>query len=241
MKKNTDTYIIDIPKPCHENWNTMTPDDKGRFCAQCSKTVIDFTRMSDHQIVRLLENSDSKICGHVTTDQLNRTISSNEPVFQRTFYPLPQLLSGLLLLSLSSCNFAQKQVTKPEQPHLILGEIVRQPEDPETHNTIKGTVVDSLTSELLPNMKLRLFDDTTIIGSTYTDINGNFKLNLPATTNESLRLVILSPYTEYEEKTIHINTATDLPWNKNIYLTSHPVTLEGEVIYVKQSKGKRKK
>lgn len=234
MKKGKYTYTIDIPKPCHENWNTMTPDDKGRFCAQCSKTVIDFTRMSDHQIVQLLENSSSKICGHVTTDQLNRRISSVEPVFQRTFYPLPYLLSGLLLLSLPSCNFAQEQETDPEQPHLILGEIVRHPEDQTSNHMIKGTVFDSLTSEVLPNIKLRVFDDTVIIASAYTDTDGNFKLDLPNTLNKSLRLVILSPYNGYEEKIIAINTATDFPWNKKIYLTSQPATLQGEVIYTKQ-------
>lgn len=240
MKKVKHTYTIDIPKPCHENWDTMTPDDKGRFCAQCSKTVIDFTRMSDHQIVQLLENSSSKICGHVTTDQLNRQIRSGEPVFQQTFSPLPYLLSGLLLLSLPSCNFAQKQVTEPDPQHLILGEIIRHPEDTALNNTIKGTIIDSLTSEVLPNIKLRLFNDTAIIASAYTDIDGNFNLEIPTGTHEDLRLVILSPYNGYEEKTIAVNTVTDLSWNKKIYLTPMPVTLEGEVIYTKHPKRKNK-
>lgn len=241
MKKNRVTYILDVPKPCHENWDTMTPDDKGRFCAQCSKTVIDFTRMSDHQIVQLLENSDSRVCGHVTTDQLNRTISSNEPVFQRTFYPLPQLLSGLLLLGLPSCDFAQQQIPEPKQPHLLLGKVVQHPEYIESNNKIKGTIIDSLTSEVLPNIKLRLFNDTVIIASTYTDIDGNFNLELPSGTHEDLRLVILSPYNEYPEKIIPVNKAIDVPWDKKIYLTPRPVTLEGEVIYTKQPNGKRKK
>lgn len=241
MRKGKNTYTIDIPKPCHENWNTMTPDDKGRFCAQCSKTVVDFTRMSDHQIVQLLEKSDSNICGHVTTDQLNRDISSNEPVFQRTFYPLPYLLSGLLLLGLPSCNFAQKQVTEPEPPHFILGEIIQHPEVSELDNIIKGTVIDSFTSEILPNIKLQLFDDTVMIAFAFTDLDGNFKMEVPSETSKSLRLVILSSYDEYQEKTISINKATDLPWSTKIYLTPQPATLEGEVIYIKQPKEKRKK
>ena len=34
-----------IPNPCHEDWNKMTPEDKGRHCSVCDKVVIDFTKM----------------------------------------------------------------------------------------------------------------------------------------------------------------------------------------------------
>ena len=40
-----------IPNPCSEDWNTMTPDDNGRFCGSCQKVVIDFTTYSTHEIL----------------------------------------------------------------------------------------------------------------------------------------------------------------------------------------------
>ena len=36
---------IRIENPCHENWNLMSRNQKGRFCDSCNKTVIDFSKM----------------------------------------------------------------------------------------------------------------------------------------------------------------------------------------------------
>lgn len=65
---------ITIPKPCHENWAAMTPDEKGRFCQVCSKSVRDFTSASDLQIMNDL-SGNSNICGNFRVDQLDRNLS----------------------------------------------------------------------------------------------------------------------------------------------------------------------
>ena len=36
---------LSIPTPCTEDWNNMTPDKNGKFCAACQKTVVDFSRV----------------------------------------------------------------------------------------------------------------------------------------------------------------------------------------------------
>lgn len=58
-------YKLTIPKPCNENWNKMTPDEKGRFCSSCSKTVVDFTKKSTKEIQDyLIEKNGQRVCGH---------------------------------------------------------------------------------------------------------------------------------------------------------------------------------
>lgn len=64
---------IYIPKPCHENWNKMTPEEKGRHCAVCSKVVTDFTKMNTEQIITTLQESTGEVCGHINIDQLTPT------------------------------------------------------------------------------------------------------------------------------------------------------------------------
>lgn len=64
---------INIPKPCNQNWNSMTPDKNGRFCGSCNKTVIDFTKMENLEIKNyLIENSGKEsICGHFKFNQVD--------------------------------------------------------------------------------------------------------------------------------------------------------------------------
>jgi len=61
---------ISIPKPCHENWNEMLPEEKGRFCLSCQKCVLDFTKLSDDEILKSLEKPNQ--CGRFSNQQLER-------------------------------------------------------------------------------------------------------------------------------------------------------------------------
>ena len=67
--------MLSIAEPCHENWNGMLPEEKGRFCASCQKTVVDFTNMSDRQIADYFKKPAGSVCGRFYNDQLNRPIS----------------------------------------------------------------------------------------------------------------------------------------------------------------------
>lgn len=105
---------LHIPKPCHEDWNGMTPDGNGRFCGSCSKIVVDFTAMSDAEVQNyLLNRSQEKLCGRFTRTQLKRitievpatTLSLRLPVWKRF------LVASLLAFStlLFSCDATVKE------------------------------------------------------------------------------------------------------------------------------------
>lgn len=62
---------ISIPKPCHEDWNKMTPDQKGAFCKVCNKSVHDFSRKSAEEVEQiLLKEEEGKVCGRFRSDQI---------------------------------------------------------------------------------------------------------------------------------------------------------------------------
>ncbi|MCJ8155735.1 hypothetical protein MKJ01_18425 [Chryseobacterium sp. SSA4.19] len=65
---------LTIPKPCHENWDTMTPEEKGRFCSVCSKTVRDFTAAADEDLAEAFSRPSGNVCGRFNASQLNRDL-----------------------------------------------------------------------------------------------------------------------------------------------------------------------
>jgi len=71
---------LSINNPCHENWQNMNPSEQGRFCNACAKEVVDFTLMSDTQVLHyFLDRKKENVCGRFYADQLNRSIT--KPVY----------------------------------------------------------------------------------------------------------------------------------------------------------------
>ena len=62
---------ISIQKPCHENWDTMTPNEQGAFCGKCVKTVVDFSHKSIEEIKDFFTGKQNeKVCGRFEKTQL---------------------------------------------------------------------------------------------------------------------------------------------------------------------------
>ncbi len=77
-------FKIHIPAPCSENWDTMQPNEKGRFCTTCNTTVVDFTAMNANEIKNyFIAKAGQKICGHYRVSQ---TVQPPEPAIHRILY-----------------------------------------------------------------------------------------------------------------------------------------------------------
>ena len=115
MKKQTYIYI---QEPCHENWNSMDSAEQGRFCHSCSKTVTDFSNMSDTEILKYLSASSVNTCGRFATDQVNREIHVPATAAKKTFWAY--LLSMFLPVMIVNRVNAQKKITsKPKTEQAV--------------------------------------------------------------------------------------------------------------------------
>lgn len=98
---------VGIQHACSEDWNKMTPTDKGAFCRKCAKQVYDFTNKPATEIKQiLLELKDQEICGRMTFAQekalnleFEEWIQANRSNFQRLFITALLIVFGLTLFS----------------------------------------------------------------------------------------------------------------------------------------------
>lgn len=117
-------FKFSIPKPCHEDWDKMTPNDKGRFCDSCVKTVVDFTKKSTTEIQDfLIENKNQNICGHFQTKQLDtitieipNAIFNQQLSFRKLFIVAAFFAMGTTLFS---CKYSDGKQQKIENVIVI--------------------------------------------------------------------------------------------------------------------------
>lgn len=73
-------FQIQVSNPCHEDWTNFTPTPEGGFCASCQQNVVDFTQMSDAQLMAFFRNqtSETTTCGRFRESQLERAYQLEE-------------------------------------------------------------------------------------------------------------------------------------------------------------------
>ena len=104
---------LSISEPCHENWDQMTPDDNGRFCKSCRKQVVDFSSMSDEQLIAVFRKpTNGALCGRFRPEQLDRPL---EPSRKRLTW-LRYFFSLVLPVFFFSRASGQKLMGKPSFP-----------------------------------------------------------------------------------------------------------------------------
>ena len=186
------TFQLNIPRPCYENWDQMHPAQKGRFCDSCNKQVMDFSVMTDAEILNYFKHATGKICGRFDNSQLQRSLNATKIEKKKNWQ---WLVATILALMISTRKgYAQKKETKAVQitvnpESTMLGDTIvveakqsnkevlttkqRKPELLKA-NFICGKIVDE-NGMPIPYATVMLKD--TKMG-TSTDVDGNFKLQL---------------------------------------------------------------
>lgn len=166
MAKN---ITLQIPEPCHEDWNQMTPQGLGRHCESCAKTVVDFTTKSDKFIASYFKKHDN-ICGRFRSDQLDRPIDLS--VRRNAILP-PLAASFILPLAMLAASSAYGQES-PKQfsrdasyVSLHIGSQKQQ-----AYKDIKGVVTDTAGNPL-PGVRISILETNDQI---QTDNKGTYRL-----------------------------------------------------------------
>lgn len=147
-----------IPNPCHENWDDMNPDDKGRFCSVCSKNVVDFTTMTDEEVLNYFSaHKGEKVCGRIQKKwgaampevviQLpNRNIYTPKS-FWKIFMLSLVLTFGVIVVGFKNYPVAKVSFEQKEEVHTTMGVIVIDIPPPETSVVVRSKDLFSIGIE----------------------------------------------------------------------------------------------
>lgn len=103
--------LLSIPEPCHQNWQHMTPTDQGRFCNACAKEVVDFSMMTDTEVLNYFTTlTHDKVCGRALPSQLERTISRPKEPTKRLFWYWNYIVMFLMFFGKGNTAKAQGSV-----------------------------------------------------------------------------------------------------------------------------------
>ena len=185
---------LNIDKPCSENWDKMIPNDAGRHCSSCDKTVVDIRSKSNLEIKSLVETSDS-VCAIANKHQLYN-YQYVRPIKRLAFALLIVFGNGLFSISASAQETTQQ-----------LKETYLENDSLKSKVSISGVITDEF-GEPLPFVSIGLYQNNKpIIGST-TDFNGHYTINLNDDyTNKKYNLMTsFVGYSTIEKKDIIIGS-----------------------------------
>jgi hypothetical protein len=197
---------IRIPEPCQENWQNMTPAEQGRFCGSCQKTVVDFTLMSDKELLDYLSKASQHTCGRFSNDQLNKDL---KPAAIKKRFSWAYVWNIVLATFLITEANAQVTPVKKKKTEVVFpdvspkmgdfavvekGEAIKQRE-------IKGVVLDSAAN--MPLVGVTIMVKGTSRGVA-TDSLGHFKLSFDK--DEPVELMV--SYIGYVNQTVLIDNNT---------------------------------
>jgi hypothetical protein len=100
---------LSITEPCHENWQNMNPTEQGRYCNACAKEVVDFTGMSDAEVLYYFINRKKEnVCGRLYADQMNRDTAKPVYAAVKKFWYWNYFVMVFLLLFKGNTGKGQK-------------------------------------------------------------------------------------------------------------------------------------
>jgi hypothetical protein len=143
---------ISIQKPCHENWEAMTPNEQGAFCGKCVKTVVDFSHKTIDEIKDFfIGKQTEKVCGRFEKTQLTSLSFDafyNEFKgfhFTKRFAVILYFTFGMWLFNASSASAQTQQPIKGDVKvdHNIMGGVRIQPVSQDTSKTCTNPNKDS--------------------------------------------------------------------------------------------------
>lgn len=189
---------LSIHTPCSESFDKFEPTKAGGFCQNCQKEVIDFTSMTDAEVLRYFKEKQGKTCGYFAPSQLKSYPSITESHSRWSPRWIGASLLGISLLTFFPISNIHAQSNNvPQAIDLTYLEMakVHAPKPASDTFLVTGIVLDE-NDEPMPGASV-LVKGTT--NGVFTDRDGKFSLK-----GVSIKDVLIFSYVGYQREEYNI-------------------------------------
>ncbi|MGB5436892.1 MAG: carboxypeptidase-like regulatory domain-containing protein [Maribacter sp.] len=218
---------ITVKKPCSEKFENFSKTANGGFCNSCEKEVIDFTNMSQSELMPYFCHTNRNICGRFKTSQLtdynrNELNHSGMNILSKGIGAMTfSLLSLCTLSSVKAQELSTGNTTVHTELVATANHVANNSISIEKY-TVKGTVLDE-DNLPLPGVSIVLKGTTTGVS---TDFEGRFEFPITLEAND----VLVFSYLGYDAKEYRVpNSKTDTI-EITIIFEATDIELMGEVV-----------
>ncbi|MBS1685640.1 MAG: carboxypeptidase regulatory-like domain-containing protein [Bacteroidetes bacterium] len=217
---------ITVTSPCHEKWSDMTSTDHGAFCRSCSREVIDFSRMTDREVIEYLSTHQAG-CGRFRRDQVEAPLTM--AVVDNGTLRWRALLLGLLPM------LAWRALPAAAPPPVLTDQTPAPTSGKKNADTTITLIPDTISvcGRVMNYERQPLADVEVAVhypaggqtgSGTRTDSNGFFELSLAA-AEYKYGVPYLRIANDRREEIKHLNTAA--MQNHNIYIDDGELHMVG--------------
>lgn len=201
-------FQLKFENTCTENWNTMQPNKKGKFCNLCSKSVVDFTGSSRAEILSYLK-TNKNTCGKMSSSQLKQPVFDQEKHFFKIPYSKTKtrimIAASIGAVALGNAQENTKIISptfktfvedknghrEMKQTEIKNDRIALKQKNEESlisYIQINGNVKSKTTDKNLAKVKVTFYGLSNYV-STFTDSFGNYTLKVPETLIQDNNLI----------------------------------------------------
>lgn len=219
------SFRISVKEPCSEKFENFKVTTKGGFCESCQTEVLDFTSLSNNDLVEHFSNTKGKTCGRFKKSQLknyqiNQVMNTNfisKGIATMSF----SLLSLCTVSTMNAQDLSAIDTTEPIETvqSYVLGRVAVNPAE---QYTVKGTVLDE---ENLPLAGVNVVLKGTTEG-VQTDFDGKFEFPRALKVDDTL----VFSYIGYGKKEYTVTAGNSETIDITITFDLSDIELMGEVV-----------
>jgi len=129
---------VRIAAPCHVDWESMTGDERKRFCGDCKLNVYNISSMSTKDAAKLIRQTEGRACLRLYRRKDGTIITDNCPVGLRKIRDRARktaaavaaylVVAGLLSSQAQACDYSAQSsasgVIQPQTSAVTMGQMV---------------------------------------------------------------------------------------------------------------------